>query len=355
MNTTVVSSSGVLFDHYNKMTVAKKIHCIGIGGIGLSALAQLLKHSGNEVSGCDRSLSPVTESLQSAGVVVQEGHVAEHISSDLDLVIYSDAVPEGHPERMQARELGIQQKSYFEALGEIANQSKCLIAVAGAHGKTSTTAMMIDVFEAAGLDPTAVVGSLRAKTKSNFRSGSDNYFIVEADEYLRHFLNFSPKILVITNIDADHLDYYKDLADVQSAFRVLAEKVAAASEGEPLKTDLKGSPWDASVQIGVAVPCTASPDLLREYENLYDYVQVMGIEKVGFQGQPFDARAIELVRHVHEQYPELAIQVDGGVSEDTIPDLIRAGATRLVVGSAIWKSEDPAAEIEKLKGIADRL
>lgn len=210
--------------------MSQRIHTVGIGGIGLSALAQLLEAQGHGVSGCDRSASPVTEKLQEAGIGVHIGHSAGHISKELDLLIYSDAVSvgsEGFVERKRARELGIEEQSYAQALGEIANQSKCLIAVAGAHGKTSTTAMLVDVLEAGGLNPTAIVGSLRTKTKSNFRSGSNDYFIVEADEYLRHFLYFNPNILVITNIDADHLDYYKDLSDIQSAFHTLAEKVPA--------------------------------------------------------------------------------------------------------------------------------
>ncbi len=202
----------------------KHIYIVGIGGIGLSALAQLLKASGAEVSGSDRGESPTTELLQSCGITVYIGHDASHMPENTDLLIYSDAVPAQNPERARASDLGIQQKSYFEALGEIANEKK-VIAVSGAHGKTTTTAMLIDVLEDAGADPTAIVGSLRSKTKTNFRNGNGEYFIVEADEYLRHFHNFNPSILVITNIDEDHLDYYRDLADIQSAFALLAQKV----------------------------------------------------------------------------------------------------------------------------------
>ncbi len=155
-----------------------------------------------------------------------------------DAYIYSDAWLTKHPEVLaEARTKGVPTLSYFEALGSITNQYK-VIAISGAHGKTTTTAMMIDVAEAGGLDPTGVVGSLRAKTKSNFRAGKGEYFVVEADEYRRHFLNFTPHILVITNIEADHLDYYKDLADIQSAFRELVQKnscrrVRGMRYGEP--------------------------------------------------------------------------------------------------------------------------
>ncbi len=204
--------------------MAKHIYIVGIGGIGLSALAQLYKSQGAEVSGSDRGDSPTTEMLRSKGITVYIGHDAAHIPDTTDLLVYSDAVPSHNPERAHARDLNIPQMSYFEALGKIANEKK-VIAISGAHGKTTTTAMLIDVLEDAGLDPMGVVGSLRSKTHTNFREGKGEYFVVEADEYLRHFLNFSPTILVITNIDEDHLDYYRDLADIQSAFRTLAQKV----------------------------------------------------------------------------------------------------------------------------------
>jgi UDP-N-acetylmuramate--alanine ligase len=202
----------------------KNVYIVGIGGIGLSALAQLLKAQGSQVSGSDRAESPTTELLRSKGIEVFIGHESRHIPEDTTLLIYSDAIPALNPERAAAHDRGIEQRSYFEALGKIANEKK-VVAVAGAHGKTTTTAMLIDIFEDARQDPVGVVGSLRAKTKSNFRAGKGDYFIVEADEYLRHFLNFDPFVLVITNIDEDHLDYYLDLSDIQSAFRALASKV----------------------------------------------------------------------------------------------------------------------------------
>jgi UDP-N-acetylmuramate--alanine ligase len=202
----------------------QKIYIIGVGGIGLSALAQLYIHEGAVVLGSDRSDSPTTELLRSKGIKVFVGQSAEQVPEDASFVVYSDAVAPENPERARARELGIPEMSYFEAAGKV-TQGKKVVAVSGAHGKTTTTAMLIDIFEAAGLDPTAIVGSIRAKTKSNFRAGNGEYFIVEADEFRRHFLNFSPYILVITNIDADHLDYYKDLADIQSAFQELVHKV----------------------------------------------------------------------------------------------------------------------------------
>ncbi|MEK7567302.1 MAG: UDP-N-acetylmuramate--L-alanine ligase [Patescibacteria group bacterium] len=208
----------------------KKVHFIGIGGIGMSALAQLYLYKGKVVSGSDLSESPATSLLKEKGATFFLGHDKTNVSVDTDLIIYSDAVPKDNVERIRGKEFHMGEKSYFEALGEFANQYE-LVAVSGTHGKTTTTAMLIDVFEEAGLDPMAIVGSLRlpaqagAKTKSNFRAGAGNYFIVEADEYMRHFLQFEPKILVITNIDSDHLDYYKNLNDIQSAFNDLAVRI----------------------------------------------------------------------------------------------------------------------------------
>ncbi len=210
-----------------EMETAQRIHFIGIGGIGMSALARFFLHEKKQVSGSDRAPSDITAALEREGATVFKGHNAENVTLECEMVIYTEAVnekTEGYVELVRAREQGIKTINYFEALGMIANEYY-LIAVAGAHGKTTTTAMIIDILETAGLDPTAVVGSLRAKTGSNFRAGKSKYAVVEACEFKRDFLHLKPDVLVITNIDYEHVDYYKDLADVQSAFRSFAEKV----------------------------------------------------------------------------------------------------------------------------------
>ena len=207
------------------LQAAQRIHIIGPGGIGISALARLLVAQGKTVSGTEDNESKETlDPLRALGVTISLDLDPKKLPA-ADCYLYSDAWLTKHPEVLkEARTRGMPVLSYFEALGQIAN-NYYLIAVSGAHGKTTTTAMLIDVLEAGGLDPTAVVGSLRAKTKSNFREGNGKYFVVEADEYMRHFLNFTPAILLINNIDADHLDYYKDLADIQSAFKELVQKI----------------------------------------------------------------------------------------------------------------------------------
>lgn len=204
----------------------KKVHFIGVGGIGMSGLARLFLHEGKKVSGSDRASSEITKSLEQEGVRFFPEQVAENISSSsgLELVVYTEAMSQDNSEMATARELGVPMMSYFEALALVANQYY-LIAVAGTHGKTTTTAMLIDILEAAGYDPTAIVGSLRTKTHSNYRAGKSKYFIVEADEYKENFRFFQPDVLVINNLDHDHVDYYPTLKEVQQAFNKLAKKV----------------------------------------------------------------------------------------------------------------------------------
>jgi UDP-N-acetylmuramate--alanine ligase len=210
------------------MPSTKHIHFIGIGGIGMSALARFWHHEGAVVTGSDRESSLITVGLEELGISITYEQKAENISatSSLDLVVYTEAMPHDHPELLAARALGVPVVNYFEALGQVANEYY-LIAVAGSHGKTTTTAMIADVLEEAGFDPTVIVGSLRSKTKSNFRPGKSKYAVVEACEYRRDFLHLRPDVLVLTNVEYEHVDYYKDLADVQSAFREFASLVPA--------------------------------------------------------------------------------------------------------------------------------
>ena len=216
---------------YNDMNLnnIQKIHFIGIGGIGMSALARFFLHEGKTVSGSDRAASAITDALVAEGVLFFQTQSASNLSKGLnpllpDMVVYTEAMAHDHPEMVAARALGVPMMNYFDALGLVANEYY-LIAVAGSHGKTTTTAMVADVLEEAGLDPTVIVGSLRSKTGSNFRAGKSKYAIVEACEYKRDFLSLKPDVLVITNIEYEHVDYYKSLADVQAAFSELIGQV----------------------------------------------------------------------------------------------------------------------------------
>jgi UDP-N-acetylmuramate--alanine ligase len=207
-----------------EISAVSRIHFIGIGGIGMSSLARFFLSEKKIVSGSDRAPSPITDALKTEGVTIFTDQLATNISDDIQLIVYTEAMAHDHEEMKAAKYLGVPMVNYFEALGLVANPY-FLVAVAGTHGKTTTTAMLTDIFEAAGKDPTAVIGSLRAKTQSNFRAGKSKYAIVEACEYKRDFLFLKPDILVITNLEYEHTDYYSDLADVQAAFRSLIENI----------------------------------------------------------------------------------------------------------------------------------
>lgn len=208
----------------------KKVHFIGIGGIGVSAIARLFLAEGKIVSGSDRQInSPVIKELKKLGAKIYRGHKANQVPLGVESVVHTTAVGPGNPEWEEAKRRGVPLLSYPEMLGRL-TADKYTIAVAGTHGKTTTTAMLADILAAGKLDPTVIVGSLlkpknKKVTPSNLIIGRSKYFIVEACEYKRAFLNLSPQILVITNIDNDHLDYYRDLADIQSAFAALAGKI----------------------------------------------------------------------------------------------------------------------------------
>ncbi len=204
-----------------------RVHFIGVGGIGMSALARHFLSEKKLVSGSSDVLSDLTKSLSEEGVQVFAEHSEQNITKELDLVVYTEAVTPtsaGWAELEMARQSKIPTMNYFSALG-LAMNPYYEIAVAGTHGKTTTTAMLADIFEQAEKDPTAVIGSLRAKTKSNYRAGKSKYAIVEACEYKGDFLHLKPDVLVITNLEHEHVDFYKDLAAVQQSFRQLALQV----------------------------------------------------------------------------------------------------------------------------------
>lgn len=202
------------------------IYMVGIGGIGMSALAQLLAHQDKQVSGSDREGSPTTALLAQKGIAVVIGHDQCNIPADTELLIYSDAVWSDNLERVRAKEMGIPEMSYYEALGAVSASART-IAVTGTHGKTTTTGMLAKILSDADENPTAIVGSIVRDFGSNFLAGRGDLFVVEACEYRDHVLKLSPEILVITNIELDHTDYFPDLAALQETFRKAAQKVPA--------------------------------------------------------------------------------------------------------------------------------
>jgi len=202
----------------------RKIYFIGIGGVGMSALARMLKSLGIEVSGSDQNESEITRHLKEEGISLVIEQSAENITEDFDCVVYTLAIGEDNPEFLKAKELGLPMFTYAQMLGKV-SADKYTIAISGTHGKTTTTAMIAGVFNFNKRHPHVIVGSPLIEDKTNYLRGDEDILVVEACEYKKSFLNLSPKVLIITNIEADHLDFYKDLEDVQNAFKELIAKM----------------------------------------------------------------------------------------------------------------------------------
>ncbi len=195
----------------------------GIGGISMSGLAEILASRGFTVSGSDRQSSALTDALSAGGIRVLIGQKAENITPDLDLVVFTAAIHPDNPEYRRTKELGIPTLTRAELLGEIMRNYACPVAVSGTHGKTTTTSMISEILLAAEDDPTISVGGILKTIGGNVRVGRSDYFVAEACEYTNSFLSLYPKIGIILNVDADHMDFFKDLADIRHSFRRFAQ------------------------------------------------------------------------------------------------------------------------------------
>jgi UDP-N-acetylmuramate--alanine ligase len=203
-----------------------KIFCIGIQGIGLSGVANILHSRGHDISGVDPVSSDITDHLKRKGVGIVHSHREENISSNLDLIIYSEAVPTDNPERLRAAQLGIRQMSFAQSL-QLLSTDKKVIAISGTHGKTTITGMLTAIFLQTHLDPQIIIGSKMPQLSGqNYKAGSGDCFLVEACEYRRNFLSLTPHIVLMNSLEPDHLDYYKDEADYISAYQELAERMS---------------------------------------------------------------------------------------------------------------------------------
>ena len=200
----------------------RHVHFIGIGGISMSGLAEILLGKGFRISGSDNNASALTKHLEEAGAVVMIGQSADHISPDTDLVVYTAAIHPDNPEFIAAKEQGIPMLSRAQLLGQIMQNYDLPINIAGTHGKTTTTSMCAHILMRAGLDPTVTLGGILPSIGGNIRVGGTKYFVAEACEYTNSFLSFFPKIELILNVDADHLDFFKDLDDIASSFHRFA-------------------------------------------------------------------------------------------------------------------------------------
>jgi len=202
----------------------KHIHIIGIGGIGISALAQAYFKKGYSISGSDICVSELTLKLEKIGIKIYYKHAKTNIPQNTTLIVYSEAIDQNNPELKKAIELKIPSQTYFEALGELSKEYYT-IAVAGTHGKTTTTAMLAKILIDNNYDPNVIIGSTMPEFDNlNYRYGKSKYFIIEACEYRESFLHLHPNMILITNCELDHLDYYQDLKHYQSAFTKFVAK-----------------------------------------------------------------------------------------------------------------------------------
>ena len=203
------------------------VHFIGIGGISMSGLAEVLLEEGFTISGSDSKKSPLTTLLESKGATLYYGQRASNIKDSVDVVVYTAAIHPDNPEFACAREKGLPMLTRAELLGQIMRNYDTPIAISGTHGKTTTTSMVSHILLEGDCDPTISVGGILPAIHGNIRVGNSETFVTEACEYTNSFLSFFPKISVILNMDADHLDFFKDIDDIRHSFRRFAELLPA--------------------------------------------------------------------------------------------------------------------------------
>ena len=202
----------------------KRVHFIGIGGIGMSGIAELLHNQDFKITGSDISESPNVDRLRALDIFIAIGHDEKNIS-EAEIVVYSDAIPKNNVELVAANERDIQSYSRAQMISQLAKLKSSTVGISGTHGKTTTTSMIGSILKDSDLDPTIIVGGVVKSINTNSVLGSGDTFVVEADEFNRSFLELTPTIAVVNNIDLEHIDCYKDLADLKNAFIQFANSV----------------------------------------------------------------------------------------------------------------------------------
>lgn len=203
------------------------VHFIGIGGISMSGLAEILIEEGFHISGSDAQKSELTEHLEGKGAVVYYGQKADNIRDHVDVVVYTAAIHGDNPEFAEVQRRGIPMMARAELLGQMMKNYRQAIAISGTHGKTTTTSMVTEIFLAADSDPTISVGGILKSIGGNIRVGGPDLFVTEACEYTNSFLSFFPTTAVVLNIEADHLDFFKDIEEIRRSFCLFVQKVPA--------------------------------------------------------------------------------------------------------------------------------
>lgn len=270
----------------------KRIHCLGIGGIGLSAVAEILSDNGHTVSGTDLKVSDVTRHLESRGIKIYYEHKAENVEG-VDAVIYSAAVSRDNPEMVRAAELKIPCFTRAEALGMIMSNYENSIAICGTHGKTTVTSMTSLILRNAEYKPTILVGGNLEQINGNVEIGGNEYFVTEACEYMDSFLSLRPNIGVILNIDSDHLDYFKDIDHIVKSFGQFIDNIP----GDGLIVAFGDNPFIKDLLRNVPNKITYGYG-----ENLDFYAENIRFDDNGFP--EFDiCHKGEIVSHLHLGVP----------------------------------------------------
>ena len=203
------------------------VYFVGIGGISMSGLAEILLSEGFRISGSDMKQSPLCDKLSSLGASIYYGQSVSHIDESVDLVVFTAAIHEDNPEYIRMKELGIPSLTRAELLGQLMRNYKLPIAISGTHGKTTTTSMVAEVLLASDTDPTLSIGGILKSIEGNIRIGKSSYFVTEACEYTNSFLSFFPKIGVILNVEEDHMDFFKDIHEIVDSFHKFAALLPA--------------------------------------------------------------------------------------------------------------------------------
>lgn len=304
-----------------------RIHFIGIGGISMSGFAEYLHNKGFKVSGSDKQKSSITEHLAGLGIDVFYGQRAANITPDIDVVVYTAAVAEDNDEMVAARRMNIPMLNRAELIGRLMRNFDDAIAVSGTHGKTTTTAMLSVIFAEAGLDPTVSVGGIVDAIGGNIRMGHSKYFIVEACEYTNSFLHFYPKKSIILNIDADHLDFFKDINDIRHSFRLFAEKLPKDGQlfingdidnVEEITKDLECEVFT----YGIADPVYGNPD--KKYDFYADNIKFgnmsAGSYDLYFRGKFIDRITLSIIGlyNISNSLPVAGLALQSGISIDMI-------------------------------------
>lgn len=263
------------------------IYFIGIGGISMSGLAELLLTKGFRVSGSDWHSSPITKRLECMGISIQYGESASHIGDDIDCVVLTSAVQDSNVEFQAVKNKNIPYMLRADLLGQIMKNFGIPIAISGTHGKTTTTSMVSEILLNADTDPTLSIGGILKTIDGNMRIGSSDYFVTEACEYTNSFLSFFPKYSLILNIEEDHLDFFKDLADIRNSFRKFA----------------------------LLLPADGALIINGDIENYEEIAADLPCKVITFGHNTDSTYALEALQYTEEGYPDFTVRTPGGLRQ----------------------------------------